>query len=138
MTKEINKNVLEQLREDMTSAFSSVEKKFGIKLSIENIRFNAQEFSAKLSGMVIEKGSEGISAEEIKYKKDLEKCGNWFFIHTKLSMKDYGTVFTVRDKNYTFIGIATKRRKFPIVGKGVDGKLTLFTEDVLSKIKKVS
>jgi hypothetical protein len=135
MAQEINTIVLKQLREDSASSLSAIEKKFGIKLSIGTIRFNAQEFSAKLSGILVEKGAEGISSEEIKYKKALETCGNWFFRDTKLSIKDYGKVFTSRDKKYTFIGIATKRRKFPIVGKSADGKIVLFTEAVLPKIK---
>ncbi len=136
MTKEFNTIVLKQLREDLTSSLSSIEKKFGIKLSIGTIRFDSQRFSAKFSGMIVEKGSENVNIKELQYKHALEQLGEWFFPKIKLSVDDYGKEFTdVNGKEYTFIGIAAKRRKFPVACKDKSGKVVLFTESILHRIK---
>jgi hypothetical protein len=50
-----------------------------------------------------------------------------------------GTVFTVNGKEFAFGGIASSRKKYPIVGVSTeDGRTTLFTDAVVAKINKAA
>jgi hypothetical protein len=69
-----------------------------------------------------------ISAKE---KTDFELYCSLF----NLTPSDYGATFVNSGKTYKVVGFDMKRRKFPIVAIGPDGKRILFTDMVADRIR---
>jgi hypothetical protein len=53
-----------------------------------------------------------------------------------LAPSDYGATFVANNKQYRLVGFDLKRRKFPILAVGPDGKRICFTDLVVDRIVK--
>ena len=68
---------------------------------------------------------EGEEAEKLEFEKQRHLFG--------CSVSDYGRVATINRKECTLIGFDLGRRKFPVRCRHKDGKVMLYTEDVLKR-----
>lgn len=87
------------------------------------------QYKLTITTSSVELNDDGIntaSAEAIAYERYAFSYG----LHDGL----LGTKFMVRGEEWTFLGIATKRSKYPIMARNAAGKTMLHTIDVCPKI----
>lgn len=112
---EINKQNLVQFRKDFDSAIKALEEKYELDISLGNIGYRENSFSAKLTA----------------YKKGLDKAEwNWYCDQYGFKPEDFGKTFFYSHKRYTIIGIM-RGSKYPILAKREDGKEFNFTPEAI-------
>ena len=119
----VTRELLRELRNEINKALIPFLKTHKVKMELGNASFDSAAFTFKLKGISVGKGEAGENINEMNFRKDLEVFGFFY----GLDKNDYGKKFLSRNVEYTFIGIAKNRKKYPIVGKDVNGKMVLFT-----------
>lgn len=67
----ISQELLQDIRNEFASFNTELVKKYGVSLSLGNIRFNQTTFSGKILGAIA--GDSGESAQEIKLKEEFKE-----------------------------------------------------------------
>jgi len=133
MSKEIDRKLLKEFREAFSKSVASLEKQFGISMSLGTIRFDPDNFRATLTAVKTDLDTSGMSVEESKFKRDLKTYGSLFGVTESL----YHKIITDRGKRLQFLGIASSRSKYPYVFKNLNNQKTiLFTSDILPILTK--
>lgn len=125
--KNFSKPTLTKFRKEFSDAVKDLEKEYGVKIDLGNIRFTNEQFTTKLTTTIVGDGD----AEEIKAKKVIETYG----FRYNLTVEDYGKTFSVNGNIYTFVGLKPRSPKYPVIGKNASGKLYKFGSDVLKRLK---
>lgn len=130
----ITKDLLRALREDINAALTTVGKKHGVNLAAANASFTSDSATFKLQVAWVGKGKGGKvqSTEErtiAQAEKDWEQQAKLWGFNPKM----LGKTIKSNGKTYTIKGLMPRRRAYPILAQGTDGKLTLFKTSVLGK-----
>lgn len=124
---------LDVVRADIDKALASVCSKHGIALKMGGIRYSGDSFTTKLEAFVQTQGANGMSATELKLRKELKRDG-WAF---NVDESHLGKTFTSNGETFKFAGIKANRPKYPVIGTNVrTGKSYKFREGVLTQIRK--
>ncbi len=119
MSKQIQqftKSNLPEIRADIAAALVAVEKKFGIKIGLGDIKFSADSFDTKMT-VITEKASGGIDCNvDPKWIADF----NRYYLSYGLKPEDLGKEFTYQGKKAKLVGSRCRADK-PIVIK-IEGK----------------
>lgn len=132
--KTFDKQNLKTLREDITNALAQVEKKHGIRLSLGNIRFNANTFGAKLEAMTIDASAPQVEGN-VKWQKQFKQNAVFY----GLSPDDLGKEFEYAGSKFTIAGaMSGKARGQEIIVKkdGSDKFQRMDAEVVKLMLKK--
>lgn len=106
-----DKDNLKNIRVDINTALKAVETKYGIKLDLGNIRFQADSFHVKLSGSIGE-AAEATEDSEVKWRRAFVNN----FWSASLGKEDLGKEVFLMGKKYILVGARPKARN-PIVLK---------------------
>lgn len=127
-----SKQNLPAVRADIAAALAAVEKKYGIQLSVGNIRFTDNDFKAQLVAVTNDAASavapEGVklTAGVIKWQKSFkEYAGIW-----GLKATDLGAEISVGGKKYKIIGARPKATNKIVLGDCSDKYTAISTEQV--------
>lgn len=107
---QFNKPALEKVRADIEQALASVAAKHGIQLTLGNIRFSMDRFTAKIEGQA----QGALSREEENYDRHRERLG----------LPPRGTEVTSGKKPYTITGMSP-RGKVIVSSMGVEYTMTI-------------
>lgn len=94
-------------------------------------------FELKVSSSVVEEGLNGVNvgSPEAQY---YTRFGHSTMSGVKL-VAPLGTIFPMKGDNYQFIGIASKRSKYPIMTKRMsDGQITFWPDGVVTKLNDIA
>jgi hypothetical protein len=120
---EFTKNEFKLFREEMKKAVAELEEKFGVEINFGKITYDANSFKINTE---VSNGSK----EDAKKSEFKRYCARY-----NLKPEDYGKTLENKGKTYILIGLEMNRRKFPLLFECEDGKRTLFTTDVISKLR---
>ena len=101
------------LRDEINSTLSSLEEKYGIKISAGNASFSSNECTFKLKINTINEGGTVLTQEATNW--DLYKN------RTNCSHLKVGDKITIQGESYILTGYNTRARKAPIQFKDVIG-----------------
>lgn len=128
MITEINKKTAAALQEAMEKAMAEVAEEFGVKITQYGGQLKGSaEAVLKFHVAVTDQGA---------VEKQQEREFNLYARSFGLESKHRGTIVTSRGEKWRLIGIAPSRTKYPLKFESVDtGKVLLFTEDLVEKVK---
>lgn len=106
--KQFDKANLKDIRSEVDAALAAVNEKFGIKLALGSIRFDANTFSAKLeAGLVLDSG------------EVIDKSVTALKAHAKWILgDDFDVTQTLTDRklgDIKVVGLNTRKSKNPVV-----------------------
>lgn len=121
---QIDKQMLQQFRQDFQEAVKDLESKYGIVISLGKITYGHDDFTAKLEA------KSGDSKDEVMKREFEENC-----LYFGLDPEDYGQVFSEKGKDYKIIGIDLAKRKYPVIIQELStGKTLRCTVDYIKQI----
>ena len=116
----INKTNIKDIRKDVAAALKAVEAKYGIQLSLGNMRYSDTNFRGKLEGDVVSPMALA-KRKTIDWNKEARK--------PELDAKLLGKKFKTGGSEFTLVATKPRNRTYPFIGKGVRGGRYKFTED---------
>lgn len=126
---QMDKQVIQQIRKKLTESFKDVEDEFDISLDLGSIRYDASQFTAKLTATVV---TDGVDPQMAKHRHSLETYGHRY----GLTVDDYDTELKLHNGTFLLKGIKPRARKYPIIGQKVsDGKMYKLRETVLKNMQ---
>ena len=126
-----NPSNLNQIRAEMTAALAEVEKKFGIKIGVGKITYSENEFSAKMTTMVLNEDTSAAGSDvDPKWVSNFMR--NYFSLG--LSREDLGRKLTHQGRAYTIVGARSANARLPIiVRETATGQFKTFSVDLTRK-----
>lgn len=135
--KEFTKQSFDILRKDIAEAFAKVEKKHGINLSIGNIKFDENAFHTTVKGQISHPELLPANAEDrdIEYLLNFKKLPK-FQQETLYGINESmcGVTRMYKGQSHVFVGIAPRKRKYPMVFRRADGACILMTIDTAKRL----
>ncbi len=122
---QINKVLINQLRQDIESALSDVCEAHGLDIALGHCRYGKENAQFKLEVAIIGEDGEVRNAEAMAFEQSARRYG--------LQPEDLGKMFTYQGKRYSIAGLKTNRPKFPILATRADGKSYKFPSDIVVK-----
>jgi hypothetical protein len=122
----IDKQTLENFREDFQDAMKALEQKYGFVIELGRITYTATSFTGKLEV------NEGESKDDVNEQDFYKYCSMY-----GLSKTDYDRRFDFQGKHYIITGIRPSKRKYPICCQCVeDGRTYGFTVEGVKRALK--
>lgn len=112
MTKEITTEVIKNFRADFAETVKDLEKKYGFVIDLGNIRYDPEHFSSKLE----------VTLSSVNPNKKYEDTFKAFYKLYGLEESYLGKEFKSNGINLTFIGLDNKKRNYPCICNGSNGK----------------
>lgn len=112
-----NKQELKEMRGEIAAALKSVEEKFGVDFSLGTISYTSNAFSAKLTCTQRNENGESVSPEALDFQRYAKQFG---------ITKQLGDAFVSGGQTFTIVGLKPRSHKYPILGKGANGKVYKF------------
>ena len=132
--EQFNRTALKQLREDLNKALEEVAAQHNIIVDVGNASFTSDTATFKLNLIIKGEGVENREdARVAKYEKDFNTYHNMFGIDKDV----LGKTFKDRTKQFTILGLDTKKRKYPIIAKDQNGKQFKLSSEQLSRMKQL-
>ena len=113
---QFTKNEIREFRTQFKEAVKQLEKDFNVDINIGNIRYDAVEFSGKMT--VKKTTKDAVAYAEDKIKSNFERLAPSYGVNPNW----YGKTYISQGKTMKVVGINTRARKYPIMLKGSDGK----------------
>ena len=111
--KSIDRVVVKNLREEMTTVLKTIGNKYGLAFSVGRITFDEVSFKASIEAAVSEKPGEPKMAVDFR---------NLCWKHG-MKPEDLGRFFMSGEYSYEIVGLKPRNRKYPIIAKRrSDGK----------------
>lgn len=112
------------IRNALSTAFSGIESRFGVKVAFRGGRFSDQNLTIKMEFAEVS----SIGAVATKEVSDFSR-----FCHRYgLTPADHGRVFIFDGQAFTIKGAVPRSRRFPILASRTsDGKLTRFSTSLV-------
>ena len=104
---------LDQVRAEMVKAMAEVEKKFGIKVGLGKITYTGEEFSMKVTSMVVNSKNESVVADNVDPKWVSNFMRN--YLSFGLRREDLGRSLKYDGKTYTLVGARSANARLPLV-----------------------
>ena len=122
MITEFNRTNLPVLRMAMAASLAAIESQYGIKITVGNARFLADNATFKIEMATIGTAGVANTRERDAFKREAVLYG--------LKPDDLDKEITYGGQRYIIKGLNTRRSKYPIVATRVrDGKTILLTVD---------
>lgn len=119
----IDKQTLENFRNDFKKAMETLEKQYGFVIELGRITYTATSFTGKLE---VHEGESKDDVNEQDFKRYCSMYG--------LSANDYDRRFTFQGNNYIVVGIRPSKRKYPICCQQVENGTTYgFTAECVKR-----
>ena len=111
--KEINRNLIEKVRDDIRPFLEPIGEKHGINLELGRCSYSSGNFTLKLEGSLV--GDDGVVLT--KEAEDFKKYAHWH----GLVPEDLGKSFQSQGVVYTITGLKTRAKKYPITAQASNG-----------------
>lgn len=122
---------LDEIRAEMKKAMAEVEKKFGIKVGLGKITFTENEFTAKMTAMVVNERTQAASDSNVDPKWVSDFMRNHIIFG--LSKDDLGREVTYKGMKLKLVG-SRCRANLPLVVREVTtGSLKTFSVELFKK-----
>lgn len=119
----IDKQTLENFRQDFKQAMQVLEAKYGFVIELGRITYTATSFTGKLEV------NEGDSKDDVNEKDFKRYCSMY-----GLEASDYDRRFTFQGNDYIVVGIRPSKRKYPICCQQVQNGTTYgFTAECVKR-----
>ena len=119
----IDRQTLENFREDFKKAMEDLESKYGFVIELGRITYTPTSFTGKLEA------KEGDSKDDVN-EQDFKKYCSMY----GLSKDDYDRRFTFQGHDYIIVGIRPSKRRYPICCTRVDNGTTYgFTAECVKR-----
>lgn len=112
MTEQITIEVIKKFREDFADTVKDLEKKYGFKIQLGNVSYDTEHFTSKLN----------VSLSNANPNKKYEETFKSLHKLYGLDESYLGKVFESNGISLTFIGLDSKKRNYPCICKGSNGK----------------
>jgi|TARA_R110002051_G_scaffold11327_1_gene41354 hypothetical protein len=126
--KEIDRNLLEKVRDEISHCLEPIGEKHGIELKLGRCSYSSGNFTMKLEGSLV--GDDGVVLT--KEAEDFKKYAHWH----GLEPEDLGKTFVQAHVVYTITGLKTRARKYPITAKASNGGSYKFAADSVKRLLK--
>lgn len=111
---EFNDANLTQIRKDIDAALEAVNTKYGIKLSLGNFRYDANNFTGKLEAGIVKNGQVVDKAASVLQKHAAYYLGSDFDVTKPVISSQYGPL--------TVVGINPRSEKRRVILQTTSGK----------------
>lgn len=102
-----NKSNLKTMRHDILDALEAVEKKHGVRFSLGNITFSANDFRTRLECLsTADASGNSVDPDKVKFEKTAYRVG--------VKKDAYGKTFTSNGKTFRITGVNPRAKKYPI------------------------
>lgn len=119
----IDKQVLQNFRDDFKKAMEDLEAKYGFVIELGSIRYTATSFTGKLEV------NEGESKDDVNEQEFYKYCSMY-----GLEKSDYDRRFHFQGNDYVVTGIRPSKRKYPICCQQVqNGQTYGFTAECVKR-----
>jgi len=105
--KEIDKILLQKVRDEISHCLEPLGEKHGIELKLGSCNYSFDNFTMKLEGSLV--GDDGVVLT--KEAVDFKKYAHWH----GLVPEDLGKSFVHTNVVYTITGLKTRAKKYPII-----------------------
>lgn len=112
--KDIDRNLIEKVRDDIRPFLEPIGEKHGINLELGRCSYSSGNFTLKLEGSLV--GDDGVVLT--KEAEDFKKYAHWH----GLVPEDLGKTFVHTHVVYTITGLKTRAKKYPITARASNGK----------------
>jgi hypothetical protein len=112
MTEQITIEVLKNFRTDFAEAVKDLEEKYGVNISIGNISYTETSFHSKLE----------VTLDSVSPFKKYEDTFNILHQLYGLDKSTLGTTFKSNGITMKFVGLDSKKRNYPCICTGSNGK----------------
>lgn len=123
----ITKTSLKEFRVDFKDAVKELEQKFGVVVDLGSINFTLDGFRGKITVVNNTTGSTEKSSREVIQEMDFKTNAS----QMGFEASDLGRKFLCQGKTYTIVGSKMRSYKYPILGKGNDGKVFKFRSQLV-------
>ena len=124
-----DKETIKKFRMLFELAMEEIEEVMNVKVSIGNVRYDARQFTTKMSVTLVSEGEDPLEAED---KKSLDDYGTKY----GLSGKDYDRTYTTSSgKVYRLKAIKPRSRKYPFIMESEDGSRYKMGVYIVEKLK---
>ncbi len=104
--KEIDRNLIEKLRDEISHCLEPIGEKYGIELKAGRCGFSPSNFTLKLEGSLVSEDGVALTKEAVDFKKYAHWHG--------LEPEDLGKTFVHTNVVHTITGLRTRAKKYPI------------------------
>lgn len=111
MTKEVTRDLLRVLRDELNAAIAPIAAKHGVALQVGNASFTPTTATFKLEVGILDGAPEGASTQVIKAQADWKRLARSF----GLDPAWLGKSFSYAGVTATILGLMPKRTKYPIL-----------------------
>ena len=127
---------LKTIRADIDAALAAVAKKHGINLSIGNIRFDANEFTTKLTAVTnASKAKDTAAGVPEGVNPTWVKAFKTNHVWLGLAASDLGKQIKIGGKTYTIVGARPKANLPLVVQRVTGGCVAMSAEAVIAALK---
>lgn len=119
----IDKQMLQQLRDDINAALIEVGKKYDIELHAGNCSFTDIGMTFQLKGEVTD--SDAVAEAN---QREFEA----FVRYSDIDPRAFGQTFTNNGETFLICGVKPRNRKYPILAKGPNNATYKFPERVIA------
>jgi hypothetical protein len=130
MITQFDKTTCRLLAAEIEAALAAVAAKHGLTIKPAGGTFSANEFSTKVKFALSDSNPAAADAERTEFAKYAHFYG--------LTADQYGATIRTSQGDVTLIGFAASRPKFPIKVRTADGKVKLYTENILAITRLVA
>ena len=128
--EQFTKNNLPEIRADINAALEAVEKKYGIKIALGNIKFSPDSFDAKMT-VVTEKASGGVDSDvDPKWIADY----NRYYLSYGLQASDLGKEFDFQGKKAKLVGSRVRADKQIVIKVEGNNKFNIISAEQAARL----
>ena len=109
--REINKNLLAELRREIDGLLLEVGKKYDLNLKVGNASYSSTYFTLKVEGSIVAEEGVATTREQLDFKDYAESHG--------LSPDDLFKTFETNGEAYEIVGLKPRSKKYPIIARVV-------------------
>ena len=126
--KEIDRILIEKLRDEISHCLEPIGEKYGIELKAGRCGYSSGNFTMKLEGSLV--GDDGVVLT--KEAEDFKKYAHWH----GLVPEDLGKTFVHTHVVYTITGLKTRASKYPITAQASNGGSYKFAAESVKMLLK--
>ena len=124
--EQITQPMLKQFRVKFNDAVKDLAEEFGLDIKLTSISYDATEFTGKIQCRL-----SSVSPYQ-KFEDTFNQCYKFYDLNEDM----LGKTFKTQGKEFTFVGLDTKKRNYPCICTCNDGKQYKFTTQQIQLLLK--
>ena len=112
--KQLDKPTVQYIRKRLQTVLTPLAKELGVSIDLGSCTYQTSNCRIQLKVSVLNPDGEPVTEEADAFKLSAKLFG--------FEPTDLGAEFVVQGQTYTICGLRPKSRKYPVIGRSVNGK----------------